>query len=94
MTKQEGAKGFFKGVASGLAGAVSAPVTGVLKAGTNISEGVSSSAKSIGNKGKLMIEDVPRVRPPRIMSNMPVLKKFDPNLNKVSAILSKTKWKN
>jgi len=35
-TKEEGAKGFFKGVGSGLFGAISAPVTATLRAGTSI----------------------------------------------------------
>jgi hypothetical protein len=41
MSQQEGASGFFKGVTSGMMGAITSPVTGVLKAGSNISEGVS-----------------------------------------------------
>lgn len=35
-SKKEGAKGFFKGLGSGLIGAISAPVTGILRAGQSI----------------------------------------------------------
>ena len=51
-TKEEGAKGFFKGVGSGLFGAISAPVTATLRAGTSITQGVAQTAISIGNIGK------------------------------------------
>lgn len=47
-TKQEGAKGFFKGVGQGLFGALTAPVTATLRAGTSISQGVAGTANSIG----------------------------------------------
>jgi vacuolar protein sorting-associated protein 13A/C len=35
-TKEEGATGFFKGLGSGLFGALSAPVTATLRAGSSI----------------------------------------------------------
>ncbi len=35
-TKEEGAKGFVKGLGSGLFGAISAPVTATLRAGTSV----------------------------------------------------------
>lgn len=94
MSQQEGASGFFKGVTSGMMGAITSPVTGVLKAGSNISEGVSQSARQMGNKGKQMIEDIPRVRPPRYMQGAHILGKFDANLSKANTLLLNTKFKN
>ena len=57
-TKREGAKGFFKGVGSGLLGAVSAPFTATLRAGTAVTQGVSQSALKFGNSGKITITDI------------------------------------
>ena len=36
-TQEEGAKGFFKGLGSGLLGAVAAPVTATLRVGSSVS---------------------------------------------------------
>ena len=35
-TKEEGAKGFFKGLGSGLVGAIASPITATLRVGTSI----------------------------------------------------------
>ncbi len=35
-SKEEGAKGFFKGLGSGIVGVISAPVTATLRAGSSI----------------------------------------------------------
>jgi vacuolar protein sorting-associated protein 13A/C len=35
-TREEGAKGFFKGLGSGLVGAIAAPITASLRAGTSV----------------------------------------------------------
>ena len=50
--RQEGAKGFVKGLGSGLLGAMASPFTATLRLGTNISTGIKNSAIRLG-KGKL-----------------------------------------
>lgn len=49
-TKEEGAKGFFKGLGSGLMGAITSPVTATLRAGSSITQGVASTADKLGDR--------------------------------------------
>jgi vacuolar protein sorting-associated protein 13A/C len=51
-SKEEGAKGFFKGLGSGLVGMISAPVTATLRAGSSITQGAAATATQIKNIGK------------------------------------------
>ncbi len=42
-TKKEGAIGFFKGLGSGFVGAITAPVTATLRAGSSITQGAAAT---------------------------------------------------
>ncbi len=72
--KAEGAKGFMKGVGSGLVGAVASPFAATLRLGTNVSSGIRNSAIKIG-KGK--IPTYGRFRHPRYFNSKNVLEPFD-----------------
>jgi hypothetical protein len=87
-TKKEGAKGFFKGLGSGLIGAISAPVTGILRAGQSITSGAAGTAHYIGNLGKAPAHSkiidsssqYARFRPPRYISNRNVISVYSMDL--------------
>ena len=51
-SREEGTKGFFKGLGSGLVGAITAPVSASLRVGTSFSQGIAASANSLGRMGK------------------------------------------
>eukprot|EP00347_Sterkiella_histriomuscorum_P017164 403350423 len=92
-TRQEGAKGFFKGMGQGLFGAITAPVTATLRAGTSITQGVASSATSLGNIGKtqqnLDTSSVyARFRPPRYITARNIITEFDEELAQVALIVN------
>ena len=59
QTKKSGAKGFFKGLGSGLLGAVLSPVNTVLTVGNEVSSGISNS-ELISNKKSLRRFRLPR----------------------------------
>lgn len=54
--KQGGFKGLVKGFGKGIVGAVATPVTGTLRAGESLSQGISGTATSFSNVGKSAIE--------------------------------------
>jgi len=83
-TKQEGAKGFFKGLGSGLMGAISAPVTATLKVGSTVSEGVATTATKISGKGSAAIEGMKRFRPPRYINLRNQIETFDEEMAAVN----------
>lgn len=90
-TQQEGAKGFFKGMGAGLFGAITAPVTATLRAGTSISQGVASTATTLGNLGKESIDTssvYARFRPPRYITARNVITEFDEDLAQVALIVN------
>jgi vacuolar protein sorting-associated protein 13A/C len=89
-TREEGAKGFFKGLGSGLVGAIAAPVTATLRAGTSVTQGVAASANSLGMIGKKIVDTSSiqvRFRPPRYISAKGVIQEYDEDLALVRQIL-------
>jgi vacuolar protein sorting-associated protein 13A/C len=68
--KQEGAKGFFKGLGSGAVGLVASPFAATLRIGNNVSMGIKNSAVRIG-KGKLPTYG--RFRHPRYFNTKNIL---------------------
>ena len=50
--KKGGLKGFAKGLGKGVIGAISTPVTGILRAGESVSQGISGAATNFSNIGK------------------------------------------
>lgn len=87
-TKQEGAKGFFKGFGSGLMGAVAAPITATLRVGSQITEGVSTSASKLGSMGKGGTAVYSRFRPPRYINTKNVIQPYLEEIAYVKQILS------
>lgn len=71
--KEEGAKGFVKGLGSGLLGAVASPFAATLRLGTNISTGIKNSAIRLG-KGKL--PSYGRFRHPRYFNSKSILEPY------------------
>lgn len=98
-TKKEGAKGFFKGLGSGIIGAISAPVTGILRAGQSITSGAAGTAQYIGNIGKASTlskiidsnSQYARFRPPRYISNRNVVSIFNMDLALLQQTLAQIK---
>lgn len=72
--KREGVKGFFKGVGSGLIGAVASPLTATLKVGHQVSTGIKNTAQTLG-KGK--IPQKGRFRHPRYINKRNILEPYD-----------------
>ena len=72
--RQEGAKGFFKGVGAGLLGAVSSPFTAVFRVGHSLASGVQSTATFI-KQGKILKQG--RFRHPRYFSSKNILLVYD-----------------
>ena len=84
-SREQGAKGFFKGLGSGLVGAITAPVTATLRAGSSITQGVAATANQIGNLGSNSVYG--RVRPPRYITSRNVVTVYDWDLALVREIL-------
>ena len=92
-SKEEGAKGFFKGLGSGLVGMISAPVTATLRAGSSITQGAAATATQIKNIGKesSMVDFnsiYSRFRPPRYITARNVIMEYNLDLALVNQILS------
>jgi hypothetical protein len=85
QAKQEGVKGFFKGVGTGILGAIISPFSAVLRVGNSLATGIKNTA-NIFNRGKLKTN---RFRHPRhIFRNQP-LRSYDENFAEVQAIIKK-----
>lgn len=72
-------------------GAISAPVTATLRAGTSVAQGVSATATTFGNIGRDAIDTnsiYARFRPPRYINTRNVVTEFDEDLAAVAAIVS------
>ena len=82
--QNEGAKGFFKGLGQGLLGAVTAPVTGVLKLGTSITQGIEGTVTKIGKGG---VPQMGRIRYPRYITPANVLVTYDEELSEAKLLL-------
>lgn len=74
------------GVGKGLFGAISAPISATLRVGTSITQGVSSTATTIGNIGKDASSvniQYERFRYPRYISVRKVIKVYDKDMSKL-----------
>lgn len=82
--EEEGFRGFSKGVGKGLVGLAVTPVTIVLRAGQDISQGISGTANVLGNLGKtkmeLMDNKKVRARCPRRIDVRNQIKIYDEDL--------------
>jgi len=92
-TKQEGAKGFFKGLGSGFVGAFTAPITAGLRIGSSVTDGLSSTATAINNIGRGAEVNVKHVRfrPPRFINTKHVITPFNEEISLVNQILTAIK---
>ena len=86
--KDQGAKGFFKGVGSGLFGLVSSPVKLVLRLGHTISGGIATSA-SLMAKGK--VHKFGRLRFPRYIGSKKILMPYDSEIAQAQQLLTDEK---
>jgi vacuolar protein sorting-associated protein 13A/C len=84
--RQEGAKGFIKGVGKGVLGLVASPFTAVLRAGHSVTQGVTNTAIRI-KKGKL--PQYGRFRHPRYINSRSILEPYDEDFAEVNQILIK-----
>jgi len=89
--QQEGFSGFSKGVGKGLVGLVATPVTLTLRAGQDLSQGISGTANVLGNLGKpkmeLMDPKKVRVRCPRRIDVRNQIKIYDEDLAIINKFL-------
>jgi hypothetical protein len=74
-------------------GAITAPVTATLRAGSSITQGVAATATSIGNIGKQTVQVdssslYSRFRPPRYINSRNALTIYDQDLALIYQILS------
>jgi len=79
-SREEGTKGFFIGLGSGVMGAITAPVTASLRLGTAVSQGVAASANSFGRMGRGLLDPnsvYSRFRPPRYINALNVVTVFN-----------------
>lgn len=89
-SREEGTKGFFIGLGSGVMGAITAPVTASLRLGTAVSQGVAASANSFGRMGRGLLDPnsvYSRFRPPRYINALNVVTEFNEELAIVHQIL-------
>ena len=84
--QDQGAKGFFKGVGSGIFGLVSSPVKLVLKFGTTLTSGIASSANLLA-KGK--VQKFGRIRFPRQIAHKRVLEPYKAEFAQAQELLAK-----
>ena len=82
--KSSGVSGFFKGVGQGLLGAVTAPVTAVLKIGTSLVQGIEGTVVMIGKGG---VSHQGRIRFPRYITPINVLVRYDESLSEAKLIM-------
>jgi len=82
--KEEGAKGFVKGIGSGLVGAIASPFAATLRLGNTVSSGIKNSALKIG-KGK--IPQYGRFRHPRYFNSRSILQPYDEAFSEAYQVL-------
>jgi hypothetical protein len=96
--KYGGKKGLVKGLGAGLAGAATTPVTGVLRAGQSVSQGISGTANDIGNIGKTRLEKLDvklfRNRPPRRIDLRGQIRVYNEDMAIINRLLTKIKLAN
>ena len=80
--KTGGVKGFFKGVGTGLVGAVVSPISAVLRVGNSVVVGMKNTLNMLNTKIKSE-----RFRHPRIINSITALKPYDEASATVQAIL-------
>lgn len=86
--KEEGVKGFFKGVGAGAVGLVASPFAATLRFGTNVATGIKNQAIRIG-KGRL--PSYGRFRHPRFFNSKGILQPYDESLAEANEILKTIK---
>ena len=84
--KKEGAKGFFKGIGRGLLGAITSPITAILRIGTSVIQGLEGTVNLIGKGG---LSQQGRVRFPRYITSTNVIISYDPGLSEARLLLNK-----
>ena len=82
--KQEGAKGFVKGIGKGLWGALTSPVTAVLRVGAGLTSGVAQAGTLLA-KGKISVKG--RNRFPRHFSPRKVLEPYNQEVAEAQELL-------
>eukprot|EP00826_Nyctotherus_ovalis_P051868 TRINITY_DN650_c0_g1_i1.p1 TRINITY_DN650_c0_g1~~TRINITY_DN650_c0_g1_i1.p1 ORF type:complete len:240 (+),score=65.50 TRINITY_DN650_c0_g1_i1:333-1052(+) len=82
--QQEGVAGFFKGIGKGLLGAVTSPVTAVLKIGTSVFQGIEGTVVTLGKGG---VSQQGRIRFPRYITPTNVLVAYDESLSEAKLLL-------
>jgi len=82
--KEEGGKGFVKGLGAGLLGVVASPFTATLRLGNNVSQGIKMQAIRIG-KGK--IPTYGRFRYPRYFNQRNILLPYDEAFSQAYQVL-------
>lgn len=83
--KEGGVAGLFKGIGQGLLGAVTSPVTAVLKVGTSVVQGIEGTVTTIGKGG---ISHQGRIRFPRYITPRNVLVAYDESLSEAKLIIN------
>lgn len=90
--KQSGLRGFTAGIGKGLLGAVATPITGVLRAGESVSQGISGSANNLSNIGKsaiaLLNPKSVRTRPSRRIDPKGKIRIYDGKLAIINSYLA------
>ena len=93
--KLDGKRGLVKGIGRGVAGAATAPVTGVLRAGQSVSQGISGTANYIGDIGKTKLEKLDvklyRTRPPRRIDLKGQIRVYNEDMAIINRLLTKIK---
>ena len=83
--KEEGAKGFFKGLGTGILGAITSPVSAVLRVGTSVTQGVSATVNKLGKGG---LSQHGRIRFPRYITPIGAIIPYDHSLSEAQLIIT------
>ena len=90
--KRSGLRGFTAGIGKGLLGAVATPITGVLRAGESVSQGIAGTANNLSNIGKsaiaLLDSKSVRTRPSRRIDSKGKIRIYDRRLAIINSYLA------
>ena len=89
MSRTDGAKGAFVGVAQGVFGLVLAPVKATLRFGSHLTSGISQTATDIGNLGKDVFKNITyaRFRPTRYIGLRGVVENYNEEMALVYSVV-------
>jgi len=87
--RQDGAKGFVKGLGQGLVGAVASPFTATMRFGNNVSTGIKKAATSYG-QGELL--EYGRYRHPRFFNARNVIEPYNEEFAQAYQILRSVRY--